>query len=211
VLAPSRIVPYVATAANPCPAKSLVNEITIASAVQNVRLMSWPSSHGDSPGIDGVHGASFCGCGTALGMCLDSVQVGLLICGRRRHRWRDVDWPKATLTDHARHIIREAAANSTQVQYTRTEANAHTDTSGMLRCNQGLLVCLTDAVAAELGRDGVPASAISICGFGHTQPLVPTRSGVREPRTPASRSSFNDSRNYRVCRCDDISCRSFSG
>jgi len=45
VLAPSRLVPYVATAANPCPAKSLVNEITIASAVDSCL---GHSSHGAS-------------------------------------------------------------------------------------------------------------------------------------------------------------------
>jgi outer membrane autotransporter protein len=92
------------------------------------------------------------------------------------------DWDKATLTDRARQIIREAAANSTHVQYTRIEVNGYTDTSGMPKYNQGLSVRRAQAVAGELVRDGVPASAISIRGFGDTHLLVPTDPGVREPQ-----------------------------
>ena len=40
------------------------------------------------------------------------------------------DWDKYNLTDRAREIIAEAAANSTKVQYTRIEVNGYTDTSG---------------------------------------------------------------------------------
>ena len=48
--------------------------------------------------------------------------------------------------------------------------------------NQGLSVRRAQAVAAELVKDGVPKSAISIQGFGETHPLVPTGQGVREPQ-----------------------------
>lgn len=92
------------------------------------------------------------------------------------------DWDKATLTDRARQIISEAAANSTKVQYTRIEVNGYTDTSGTPRYNQGLSVRRAQAVAAELVKDGVPKSAISIQGFGETHLLVPTGPGVREPQ-----------------------------
>jgi outer membrane autotransporter protein len=92
------------------------------------------------------------------------------------------DWDKATLTDRARQIIREAADNSTRVQYTRIEVNGHTDTSGTARYNMGLSVRRANAVAGELVRDGVPASAIAIRGFGQTLPLVRTGPGVREPQ-----------------------------
>ena len=92
------------------------------------------------------------------------------------------DWDKATLTDRARQIIREAADNSTHVQYTRIEVNGYTDTSGTPRYNQGLSVRRAQAVAGELVRDGVPAAAISIRGFGETNLLVPTGPGVREPQ-----------------------------
>jgi outer membrane protein OmpA-like peptidoglycan-associated protein len=92
------------------------------------------------------------------------------------------DWDKATLTDRARQIIKEAADNSTHVQYTRLEVNGYTDTSGTPRYNQGLSVRRAQAVAAELVRDGVPRQAISIQGFGDTHLLVPTGPGVREPQ-----------------------------
>jgi outer membrane protein OmpA-like peptidoglycan-associated protein len=92
------------------------------------------------------------------------------------------DWDKADLTDRARQIVSEAAANSTKVQYTRLEVNGYTDTSGSPKYNQGLSVRRAQAVAAELVKDGVPKSAIEIQGFGETHLLVPTGAGVREPQ-----------------------------
>jgi len=92
------------------------------------------------------------------------------------------DWDKATLTDRARQIIKDAADNSTRVQYTRIEVNGYTDTSGTPKYNQGLSVRRAQAVAAELVKDGVPRNAISIQGFGDTHLLVPTGPGVREPQ-----------------------------
>jgi len=92
------------------------------------------------------------------------------------------DWDKAVLTDRARQIVAEAAANSTKVQYTRIEVNGYTDTSGTPKYNQGLSVRRAQSVAAELVKDGVPKAAISIQGFGETHLLVPTGAGVREPQ-----------------------------
>jgi OmpA-OmpF porin, OOP family len=92
------------------------------------------------------------------------------------------DWDKYNLTDRARQIIREAADNSTKVQYTRIEVNGYTDTSGTPKYNLGLSVRRARAVQAELVKDGVPAAAITIQGFGDTHLLVPTGPGVREPQ-----------------------------
>jgi OOP family OmpA-OmpF porin len=92
------------------------------------------------------------------------------------------DWDKASLTSRAQQIVSEAAANSTKVQYTRLEVNGYTDTSGTPTYNQGLSVRRAQSVAAELVKDGVPKSAITIQGFGETHPLVPTGAGVREPQ-----------------------------
>ena len=90
------------------------------------------------------------------------------------------DWDRADLTDRARQIVREAAMNSTHVQYTRIEVNGYTDTSGSPEYNQRLSVRRAQTVATELVKDGVPQSAITIQGFGETHPLVPTGPGVRE-------------------------------
>jgi outer membrane protein OmpA-like peptidoglycan-associated protein len=92
------------------------------------------------------------------------------------------DWDKATLTDRARQIIKEAADNSTHVQYTRIEVNGYTDTSGTPQYNMGLSIRRANAVKAELIKDGVPANAITTQGFGETHLLVPTGAGVREPQ-----------------------------
>jgi outer membrane protein OmpA-like peptidoglycan-associated protein len=92
------------------------------------------------------------------------------------------DWDKATLTDRARQIIKEAADNSTHVQYTRIEVNGYTDTSGTPQYNMGLSIRRASAVKAELVRDGVPVAAIATQGFGETHLLVPTGAGVREPQ-----------------------------
>jgi outer membrane protein OmpA-like peptidoglycan-associated protein len=92
------------------------------------------------------------------------------------------DWDKATLTDRARQIIREAADNSTKVQYTRIEVNGYTDTSGTPQYNMGLSIRRAKSVQAELIKDGVPPNAITIQGFGETHLLVPTGPGVREPQ-----------------------------
>ncbi len=92
------------------------------------------------------------------------------------------DWNKSILTDRARQIIAEAASASTQVSETRIEVNGYTDLSGTAQYNQGLSVRRANAVAAELVRLGVPRTAISIRGFGESNPLVPTANGVREPQ-----------------------------
>jgi outer membrane protein OmpA-like peptidoglycan-associated protein len=92
------------------------------------------------------------------------------------------DWDKYNLTERARQIVSEAAANSTKVQYTRLEVNGYTDTSGSAKYNQGLSVRRAQAVAAELVKNGVPKSAISIQGFGETHLLVQTGPNVREPQ-----------------------------
>jgi OOP family OmpA-OmpF porin len=92
------------------------------------------------------------------------------------------DWDKATLTDRARQIIREAADNSTHVQYTRIEVNGYTDTSGTPQYNMGLSIRRATAVKSELIKDGVPVGAITTQGFGETHLLVPTGAGVREPQ-----------------------------
>jgi OmpA-OmpF porin, OOP family len=92
------------------------------------------------------------------------------------------DWDKATLTDRARAIVKEAAENSTRVQYTRLEVNGYTDTSGTPRYNKGLSERRARTVAAELVRDGVPQNAINVQGLGDTNLLVPTGPGVREPQ-----------------------------
>jgi hypothetical protein len=90
------------------------------------------------------------------------------------------DWDKYNLTDRAKQIIADAAANIPKVQHTRIEVNGYTDTSGTPKYNMGLSIRRANAVAAELVRLGVKKEEIAIQGFGETHLLVPTGPGVRE-------------------------------
>jgi opacity protein-like surface antigen len=92
------------------------------------------------------------------------------------------DWDRADLTARARQIVAEAAQASTHVQTTRIDVNGYTDLSGTAAYNQRLSVRRAQSVEAELVRDGVNQSEISIHGYGESNPLVPTAQGVREPQ-----------------------------
>ncbi len=92
------------------------------------------------------------------------------------------DWDRADLTARARQIVSEAAQASTHVQTTTIEVNGYTDLSGTAAYNQRLSVRRAQSVEAELVRDGVNRSEISIHGYGESNPLVQTAKGVREPQ-----------------------------
>jgi iron complex outermembrane receptor protein len=92
------------------------------------------------------------------------------------------DWDRADLTARARQIVATAAEASTRVQTTRIEVDGYTDLSGTVPYNQKLSVRRAESVQAELVRDGVPSSEITIHGYGESDPLVPTAPGVREPQ-----------------------------
>ena len=110
--------------------------------------------------------------------------TGVQTCALRSSRSYLVffDWDKSNLTDRARGIIRDAAANSAKVAYTKIDVNGNADTSGSHVYNQGLSMRRAVAVAAELVKDGVPKAAIAITASGDTHLLVPTGPGVREPQ-----------------------------
>ncbi|QDH15645.1 OmpA family protein [Oecophyllibacter saccharovorans] len=98
------------------------------------------------------------------------------------------DWDRYNLTSRAREIVAQAAQASTHVQTTRIEVNGYTDTSHAgsaaagARYNMGLSLRRANSVKAELIRDGVPASAIDIHGYGESHPLVATGPNSREPQ-----------------------------
>ncbi|WP_439578123.1 OmpA family protein [Elioraea sp.] len=92
------------------------------------------------------------------------------------------DFDSSALTDRAREIIGEAAANAPRVQSTRIEVTGHTDTVGSAAYNQALSIRRANAVAAELEARGIPRSQMVITGRGFSQPLVPTGPNVREPQ-----------------------------
>ena len=98
------------------------------------------------------------------------------------------DWDRADLTARAREIVAQAAQASTHVQTTRIEVDGYTDNSSIhggargARYNDGLSIRRATSVKTELIRDGVPAAAIAIHGYGETHPLVVTTVNTREPQ-----------------------------
>ena len=92
------------------------------------------------------------------------------------------DWDKAVLTDRARGIVKDAALAATKATHTRIDVAGNADTSGTPAYNQGLSMRRAQAVAAELVKDGVAKTDISVTANGDTHPLVPTAPGVREPQ-----------------------------
>jgi len=92
------------------------------------------------------------------------------------------DWDRADLSARARQIVAEAAQASTHVQSTRIQVNGYTDLSGTAAYNQKLSIRRAQSVEAELVRDGVNRTAITIHGYGESSPLVQTAKGVREPQ-----------------------------
>ena len=92
------------------------------------------------------------------------------------------DWGRADLSARARQIVAEAANASTHTQTTRIAVNGYTDLSGTRAYNQALSLRRAKSVQAELVRDGVTQAAIAIRGYGESNPLIPTATGVREPQ-----------------------------
>ncbi len=92
------------------------------------------------------------------------------------------DWDKASLTERARGIVKDAATAATKVAHTRIDVAGNADTSGSASYNMGISMRRAQAVAAELVKDGVAKTDISVTANGDTHPLVPTGPGVREPQ-----------------------------
>lgn len=92
------------------------------------------------------------------------------------------DWDQAFITPTAAEILREAAQNAARGKVTRIEATGHADTSGSKTYNMRLSERRAIAVREALIARGVPASEIKIFWKGESDPLVPTKDGVREPQ-----------------------------
>ena len=90
------------------------------------------------------------------------------------------DWDKASLTDRARGIIKDAAAHAARAVHTKIDVTGNADATGTSAYNQALSMRRAQAVAAELVRDGVAKTDIVITAAGDSKPLVPTGPGVRE-------------------------------
>ena len=89
---------------------------------------------------------------------------------------------KSDLTSQATAIVDQAAKNAGPAKVTKLEVTGHTDTVGSDAYNMRLSRRRAESVAAQLEKDGIPASEIEIVAKGKRDLLVPTKDGVKEPQ-----------------------------
>ena len=92
------------------------------------------------------------------------------------------DFNKSDLTPQAMSIVDTAAKNAGPMKVTKLEVTGHTDTVGSDAYNMRLSRRRAESVAAQLEKDGIPASEIAIYAKGKRDLLVPTADGVKEPQ-----------------------------
>jgi len=87
---------------------------------------------------------------------------------------------EASLTRHARIVVREAARDSRLERPVRILVTGHADHVGGGHYNYRLSLQRARAVKAALVRHGVDGDLIYVAGRGFDDPAVPTGPGVRE-------------------------------
>ena len=92
------------------------------------------------------------------------------------------DFNKSNLTSAALKIVDQAAADAAAGKATTLTVTGYTDTVGSDAYNMRLSRRRAEAVAAQMEKDGVASSEISIFAKGKHDLLVPTADGVKEPQ-----------------------------
>lgn len=92
------------------------------------------------------------------------------------------DFDKSNITPEAQKIIEQAAASAKTSNATSIALTGHTDAAGSEKYNMALSLRRANAVKAALVKLGISEKEISVVGKGKSDPLVPTKDGVREPQ-----------------------------
>ena len=92
------------------------------------------------------------------------------------------DFDSADITDQAADIVRDAAQAFKDTGQVEIMLDGHTDRSGASDYNKRLSERRAVAVRAELARNGVDASVVTVQGYGENKTLIDTLDGVREPQ-----------------------------
>jgi outer membrane protein OmpA-like peptidoglycan-associated protein len=90
------------------------------------------------------------------------------------------DWAKPDINRDAATVLDQAVSAYHQRPGARLRIAGHTDRSGSASYNLLASRRRAEEVRAELGRRGVPSSAIILVAYGEGRLLVPTEDGVRE-------------------------------
>ena len=101
------------------------------------------------------------------------------------------DFDKTAITAQAHAIIEQAAAQANSGAAVHINLTGHTDLAGGASYNQKLSERRAEAVKAALVKLGVPVGEINTVGKGKSEPLVPTKDGVREPQNRRVEIMFN--------------------
>ncbi len=92
------------------------------------------------------------------------------------------DFNKSDLTPEAVSVVDQAAKNAGPAKAATLTVTGHTDTVGSDTYNMRLSRRRAESVAAQLEKDGIPSSEITLLAKGKRDLLVPTGDGVREPQ-----------------------------
>lgn len=98
---------------------------------------------------------------------------------------------KYNLTTEAMRVIAEAVVAAQQTGSARVLITGHTDTVGSHSYNGRLSMRRSNAVKAEMVRQGIAAGSISATGKGETELLVQTADGVKEPQNRRATIDLN--------------------
>ena len=100
------------------------------------------------------------------------------------------DWGKPDISRDGETILGEVVAAYQQQHPAHISINGHTDRSGSASFNLAASRRRAEAVKVYLAEHGIPASVMSVAGFGESQPIVPTEDGVREVQNRRVEISF---------------------
>jgi OOP family OmpA-OmpF porin len=114
--------------------------------------------------------------------CMAKIEAALAPAPRGAPNLVFFDWDKYNLTKDAMTIVQNFAASAKSGSFSKIMATGHADTSGPADYNLGLSKRRAATVKAALVKLGIPEGKIETAGKGETQPLVPTKDGVREPQ-----------------------------
>ena len=92
------------------------------------------------------------------------------------------DFDKSNITPESARVISEAADKAKETGAVAIQVIGHADRAGPVDYNEKLSLRRANSVKAELEKNGIDASSISVEGRGESDPLVPTADGVREPQ-----------------------------